>query len=146
MKKSAKKGFVLAMVTGLFSLLSGCAGDSMEAEYAAIRDSGLSGEALLNGLSEFELRNIGHFNSKIDLGGYYLLSGDIDRAEDYFRRVEALTKKAPGDGDTQKNITIMYGSLARIHSLQGEYDTALEWIIALDKDGIYAHRAMEEFK
>jgi tetratricopeptide (TPR) repeat protein len=101
--------------------------DPMEKEYESIKNSGLIGEALLKRLSEFELRNMGHFNSKIDLGGYYLLAGDIGSAEDYFRRAEALVQEAPTDGDTEKNITIMYGSLARLHFIGGEYDPALEY-------------------
>ncbi|GHV54710.1 hypothetical protein AGMMS49579_15850 [Spirochaetia bacterium] len=127
MKKRAETIFIPIMFTVFMGLLSGCSENSMEKEYRAIKDSGLTGEALLKSLSEFELRNMGHFNSKIDLGGYYLLAGDMDRAGDYFRRAEALVKKAPGDEDTKKNITIMYGSLARLHVLQGEYDPALEY-------------------
>ncbi|GHV89511.1 hypothetical protein AGMMS50268_00140 [Spirochaetia bacterium] len=123
MAKKAAKVFILILFT--LGLVSGCGRNSMEAEYEAIRDSGLTGEALLGKLSEFELRNMGHFSSKVDLGGYYFLSGDIERGADYFRRAEALVKQAPADEDTQKNITIMYGTLAQIHSIRGEYDIAL---------------------
>ncbi|GHV62257.1 hypothetical protein AGMMS49587_08580 [Spirochaetia bacterium] len=127
MRKKGETVFALLLFAAGAGVFSGCGVNLMEEEYVTIKDSGLSGEALLKRLSEFELRNMGHFNSKIDLGGYYLLSGDIDRAGDYFRRAEAVVKKAPADGDTKKNITIMYGSLARLHSMQGEYDLALEY-------------------
>jgi hypothetical protein len=100
----------------------------MNKEYEQIKNSGLTGEALLNTLTEFELRNTGHFSSKVDLGGYYLLSGDLERAKDYFRRAEGLKPKAPGDEETRKNICLLYGSLARIGLLQKDYAKANEYV------------------
>jgi tetratricopeptide (TPR) repeat protein len=70
---------------------------------------------------------MGHFASKIDLGGYYLLTGNIERASDYFRRAEALAPKAPKNGETRKNCALLYGSLARISLLRGDYGKAMEY-------------------
>jgi tetratricopeptide (TPR) repeat protein len=132
MKYTAVFLFILFGAT----LLAGCR-YSQEREYVQIRDSGLSGEALLQKLSDFEIRNMDHFSSKVDLGGYYLLAGNPERAGDYFRRAEALVPKYPKTPEIRKNIAIMYASLARIALLRDEFDTSLEYAekaIAAEKD------------
>jgi tetratricopeptide (TPR) repeat protein len=116
-------------------LLAGCASGRPEREYAQIKASGLSGEALLKELTEFELRNMGHFSAKVDLGTYYVLSGNMERAKDYLRRAQELVSKAPRTPETRKNTAVMYGSLARIALLQKEYDKSLEYVEkAIDAD------------
>jgi tetratricopeptide (TPR) repeat protein len=105
--------------------LVGCRNYAMNKEYERIKASGLSGDALRAALTDFELQNMDHFASKVDLGGYYLLSGNIERALDYFRRAEVLVSKAPKNDETRKNVAILYGSLARISLLQGDYDNAM---------------------
>jgi len=58
----------------------------MDKEYERIKASGLTGDALLTVLTEFELKNMNHFSSKVDLGGYYLLTGNFQLAENFFLR------------------------------------------------------------
>lgn len=98
----------------------------MNNEYERIKASGLSGDALREALTEFELNNMGHFSSKVDLGGYYMITGNTDRALDYFLRAEKLVAKAPRGEETTKNTAIMYGSMARIYLMQGEYAKAMD--------------------
>jgi tetratricopeptide (TPR) repeat protein len=99
----------------------------MDKEYERIKASGLSGEALREALTEFELGNMGHFGSKVDLGGYYFVVGNTDRALDYLLRAERLTPKAPRDGETRNYITLMHATLSRIYLAQGEYAKAADY-------------------
>jgi len=124
----------------LFALfLADCKNYAMNKEYERIKNSGLSGDALRAALTDFELKNMDHFASKVDLGGYYLLSGNIERALDYFRRAEVLVSKSPKNKETRKNTAILFGSLARISLLHGDYDNAMEYaqkaVAADDKSG-----------
>jgi tetratricopeptide (TPR) repeat protein len=112
---------VLTLMSTL--LLGSCGGENpVEKEYERIRDGGLRGEELVAALDEFELRNPGHFDSKVDLGTFYLARGETGRAKDYLRRAEI---SLPGQ-DRQK-IPIMYGALGQLYLNQGNYQSALEY-------------------
>jgi tetratricopeptide (TPR) repeat protein len=111
---------------------AGCKPDAknlgkMNMEYTQITNSGKSGRELYEALSVFERHNMAHFNSKIDLGGANLLNGDYTPAKDYFLRAEAVLSNAGDDETSQKNIAILYGSLARICLIEGKYIDALNY-------------------
>jgi tetratricopeptide (TPR) repeat protein len=115
-------------------------------EYNRIRNLGLQGEPLVSTMEDFTIRYPDHFDSKVDLGTYYLAIGETGRAKDYLRRAEAdisgreqqdlrpgpANRGGPAAGDG-KNIPIMYGALGRIYLDQGDHDQALA----------YADRAIE---
>jgi tetratricopeptide (TPR) repeat protein len=109
----------------------------MDLEYEQIINSSKSGQELFEALSSFERNNMAHFNSKIDLGGVYLLRGEYTMAKDYFLRAEAVLGNAGEDETAQRNIVIMYASLARISLIEGGYTEALGYIekaISSDKE------------
>ncbi|MDR2803784.1 MAG: hypothetical protein LBB22_05805 [Treponema sp.] len=111
--------------------------NKMDLEYKQIVNSSKSGEELFEALSVFERNNMAHFNSKIDLGGVYLLKGEYIPAKDYFLRAEAVLGNAGDDEITQRNIVIMYASLARISLIEGGNMEALTYIdkaISCDKE------------
>jgi tetratricopeptide (TPR) repeat protein len=101
--------------------------DKMNIEYEQITNSEKSGQELYEALSVFERNNMSHFNSKIDLGGVNLLNGDYTLAKDYFLRAEAVLSNAGDDEMSQKNIAILYGSLARISLIEGKNIDALDY-------------------
>jgi tetratricopeptide (TPR) repeat protein len=101
--------------------------DKMNMEYEQITNSKKSGQELYEELSVFERNNMSHFNSKVDLGGVNLLTGDYTLAKDYFLRAEAVLSNAGDDEMSQKNIAILYGSLARISLIENKYIDALDY-------------------
>jgi tetratricopeptide (TPR) repeat protein len=101
--------------------------NKMNLEYEQIANSERSGQELYEALSSFERDNMAHFNSKIDLGGVNLLKGDYTLAKDYFLRAQAVLSNAGNDGTSQKNIVILYGSLARISLIEGRHVDALDY-------------------
>jgi len=122
-----------------FTVLAACGNNAMNKEYDKIKASGLTGDDLRAALTEFELNNMDHFSSKVDLGGYYMITGNPERALDYLLRAEKLVSKAPRSAETRKNTVIMYGSIARIYLLQGEFTKAMDYaekaVLADDETG-----------
>jgi len=110
-----------------FFVLAACGNSSMEKEYERIKSSDLTGDDLRIVLIEFELNNMNHFSSKVDIGGYYLITGNIERALDYFLRAEKLAARAPRNRETRENTAIMYGSIARIYLMQSEFIKAMDY-------------------
>jgi hypothetical protein len=124
---------ILIFLFGLTALLPSCGGkDGAAKEYDRLRNGELKGEELVRALEDFELRYPGHFYVKVDLGTYYLATGEEGRARDYLRRAEALTGQArrdlgsSPDGD-ENYLSIMYGALGQIYLNQGEQGRALEY-------------------
>jgi tetratricopeptide (TPR) repeat protein len=102
-------------------------GSSTNQEYKKLQDSDKTGRELFYLLTNFERTHPEHFSSKVDLGGYYLLTGDYDKAKDYFLRAEAILENAPHTSGGQENIGIMYASLGRIALSEREYEKALSY-------------------
>jgi len=100
----------------------------MDKEYERIKASGLTGDALLTVLTEFELKNMNHFSSKVDLGGYYLLTGNFQLAENFFLRAVEVEPKSPISMEIKQNISIMYGSLARIYLSRNDFSKAIDYV------------------
>jgi tetratricopeptide (TPR) repeat protein len=121
-----KKYVIIEICLIFIFILVGCEKNVMKIEYERIKSSGLSGEALLNILTEFELKNPEHFSSNVDLGGYHLLTGNIQLAANFLQRAEEIIPKKP-DKETRENISIMYGSMSRIYLLQNEYVKAMNY-------------------
>ena len=133
---TAKIRLVVCIFFLFSALIASCERNTMNAEYKRIKTSGLTGDALRIALTEFELKNVTHFSSKVDLGGFYLISGNIQRASDFFRRAKAVIPKSP-NRETRTDIAILYGSLAQISLLQGEYAKAMDYVkkaIAVDSE------------
>ncbi|MDR1025622.1 MAG: tetratricopeptide repeat protein [Treponema sp.] len=127
-----------------------CGGESKAIrEYGEIRDGELRGEALIAALEDFEVRYPGHFDSKVDLGIYYLARGEEGRARDYLRRAEIIAERTPGAGAGEKSragnsdpLPVMYGALGQIYLNQQDYRRALDYAekaigYAGDDAGIY---------
>jgi tetratricopeptide (TPR) repeat protein len=97
------------------------------AEYLKIKESGLEGPQLLAALTEFEFKNPLNFESKVDLGSYYLMVNNNEKAEEYLRRAESLIKYAVDGPEKRKTIAILYGCLADMLYIKQDYDTALSY-------------------
>jgi len=124
MKVMAKlKYFFSVLFTFVFFVA--CGMSAMDREYQRIKASGLTGEALHTAITQFELNNMNHFCSKVDLGGFYLLTGDISLAANFFHRAAAVAPRNPRNAEIRRNISIMHGSLARIFLLQGDFNMAM---------------------
>jgi Tfp pilus assembly protein PilF len=125
----------LLILLGLAAFLpwASCAGERAgEKEYGEIINSGAPGEEMIAALENFERRHGGHFDSKVDLGLYYLAAGDAGRAADYLRRAELL-----GGGDSSgAKVPAMYSALAHICLAGKDYQGALEYAgKAIEADG-----------
>jgi tetratricopeptide (TPR) repeat protein len=110
-----------------------CGGENRaEEEYEGIKNGELRGETLIEALEDFEFRYQDHFNSKVDLGIYYLARGEEDRARDYLRRAETIAERTPnlqgkswsGEGNA---ISAMYGALGQIYLNRQDYRQALDY-------------------
>jgi tetratricopeptide (TPR) repeat protein len=134
-----KKLFIVLTFTSLL-VWTACGGEKAEdKEYARIRNSGLRGEELVSALEDFSLRYPGHFDSKVDLGTYYLALGEMGRAEDHLRRAEA---GATGG----EHVPIMYGALGQLYLSQGNYQKALEYAekaIEADRENTGLYRSLK---
>jgi tetratricopeptide (TPR) repeat protein len=131
--------FALCVLSPWVSCAGGNGETPEEKEYGEIVNSGALGEELISALEDFEIRHGGHFDSKVDLGIYYLAVGETERARDYLRRAErilldgAAGKRYPGK---EGYAAVMYGALAQAHFLREEYQEALEYIDrAIGADG-----------
>jgi len=106
-----KRCMVLFMIICSFM---GCEENYMDTEYESLKQSGLGGQDLLMALTNFELNNASHFASKVDLGSYYVLAGDYEKAREYLRRAEGVVKNAPKNAEGEKSVCILYGLLAQV--------------------------------
>lgn len=116
-----KKIIFVLMVLLVFA---GCKVNNMENEYNGIIQSGKTGEQLLAALSDFEVRNSDHFASKIDLAGYYMLSGNYEQAKNYLLRAESLIPDVKRKKSQKQNIIILYGSLSYLYLLEQDFSPA----------------------
>jgi len=74
----------------LFALFAcGCAGKKSD-EYATLKNSGLTGDALYGKLIAFDKEHPGSFDSKLDLASYYFISGNRGDAWKYALKAEGL--------------------------------------------------------
>jgi hypothetical protein len=103
----------------------GCTKDHGYGEYQRIKNSSVTGAALLDTLTEFEIRNADNFEAKVDLGTYYLLTQDYRAADLYLSRAESVVGNARRGKDRTKMLASLYGSLASLRMLDGDYDKAL---------------------
>ncbi|MDR2747209.1 MAG: hypothetical protein LBB77_07150 [Treponema sp.] len=123
---------VLLFLCGFLPWVS-CAGKdgAEEKEYGEIVNSGLRGGELISALEDFEIRHGGHFDSKLDLGIYYLAAGETDRAREYLRRAERIFLDGAGrpvSSGKEGYAGLMYGALAQVCLVRGEYQEALDYI------------------
>jgi hypothetical protein len=105
----ARKLFILLGLCGFLPWIScagGDEGDLGEKEYGEIANSGA--------LEDFEIRHSGHFDSKVDLGIYYLAIGETDRARDYLRRAERILLDGSASPGKKGYDAVMYGALEYI--------------------------------
>jgi hypothetical protein len=123
--------FALCALSPWLSCAGGEGESPEEKEYGEIVNSGALGEKLAAALEDFEIRHGGHFDSKVDLGIYYLAVGETERARDYLRRAErilldgAAGKRYPGK---EGYAAVMYGALAQVQLIRKEYQGALDYI------------------
>ncbi|MDR1903593.1 MAG: tetratricopeptide repeat protein [Treponema sp.] len=104
-------------------------------EYLKIKESGLEGGQLLAALTEFELKNPLNFESKVDLGNYYLLINNYEKAEEYLRRAESVIHYAVNGPEKPKTVAILYGSVAHVLYNKGNYNEALSYVDRALADG-----------
>jgi tetratricopeptide (TPR) repeat protein len=142
------------ILLGLVALLPwlACAGgesggDRGEKEYGEITGSGLRGTELIAALEDFEIRHGGHFYSKLDLGIYYLATGEADRARDYLRRAERILPE-PGNLPPGKehSAAVLYGALAQACLTRKDYRGALEYsdkAIGADRENRKSYRFLK---
>ncbi|GHV92068.1 hypothetical protein AGMMS50268_25710 [Spirochaetia bacterium] len=101
---------------------------SAYADYLKIKNSGVTGKELLDALTGFEVKNTGNFESKVDLGSYYLLTQDYERSEVYLTRAESVLGNAAKTKESKESTAILYGSLAHLRLMREDYGPALEYV------------------
>lgn len=111
-----KRCIVLFMLICVFM---GCGASSselieVEKEYQSVVQLDLSEQELIIAVTDFELNNPSHFDSKLDLGHYYMSMGDDEKAMDYFKRAEGVVKNAPQTDEGQKFVSVLYEFVAEI--------------------------------
>ena len=82
-----KKSTLFLALFALF--VCGCAGKK-SGEYAALKNSGLTGDALYGKLIAFDKEHPVSFDSKLDLASYYFISGNHGEAWKYALKAEGL--------------------------------------------------------
>jgi tetratricopeptide (TPR) repeat protein len=128
---------ILLFLVSLTAFLpwTSCGGENRAVkEYGGIRNGELRGEALVSALEDFEVRYPDHFDSKVDLGIYYLARGEEGRARDYLRRAEIIAERMPKGRGREKSwagnsdpLPVMYGALGQIYLNQQDYRRALDY-------------------
>jgi tetratricopeptide (TPR) repeat protein len=119
---------------GMFLFIS-CSATNGYKDYKKIKTSSLTGVGLLNELSVFEIKNTGNFESKVDLGTYYLSVGDYGSAAQYLSRAESVRKNAHRGKERPKYFASLYGALAYLFLHDGDFDKALSYAEKAVKTG-----------
>ena len=83
------------------ALLSGCPVKKTDA-YAAIKNSGLAGNALYEKIIAFEKEHPEHFESKLDLGSYCFVSENYGEAWKYLLKAKSLLASEKGGSAQHK--------------------------------------------
>jgi hypothetical protein len=110
-------------------------GGEIREEYEGIFNSGAAGEELIAALEDFEVRRGGCFDSKVDLGIYYLAAGEAGRAGDYLRRAESLLRGGEEPLTEDGKVSALYGALGRLGLIEKKYRDALEYAdMAIEAD------------
>jgi tetratricopeptide (TPR) repeat protein len=122
----------------IFFLWSSCALEKNDGgeEYRDIFNAGTAGEELIAALEDFEIRHSGHFDSKVDLGVYYLAAGERGRARDYLRRAERVLRNGGAEGAGDGKAAALYGALGQLGLINRDYEEALDYAdLAIGAEG-----------
>lgn len=108
----------------LFILFTGC-NLNMQKKYNALISSTPSDiNEIVKDITEFEIENPNHFESKIFLAEYYFACADYDNAENYLKRAE-LVKKHASRASKNESYAELYTFKARIDFLKKNYESAI---------------------
>lgn len=113
----------LAVIT-----MTACRESEMSKAYQKIKDSKLTGQELFAKVSDFELTHPGHFQSKVDLAVYYLLTGNYTSGLQYLKRAEAVLPAASKKDATPESKAAFYAAYASAYLAAGNTEDAWNYI------------------
>lgn len=129
-----------ALLSILIILFSGCTFKTQK-EYEQLMNTAQSDVSeVIKSVTEFEISNPNHFESKLFLAEYYLAAGDLVNAENYLKRAETV-KKHVARASKKENLTKFYAYFARTEFMKQDYDSAISYAneaLKLDKSDLYS--------
>jgi len=122
------KKILLLVLTSSVALLAVCKdNDKGYAEYLIIKGSNKEGRELLQSMIDFEAAHPENFESKVDLGNFYLVTQDFEQANHYLQSAESVVKNAANTKESKTLTGILYGSLASLRFAEKNLDEALKY-------------------
>lgn len=121
-----RKHFIF--LTFLFIIITSCTKNRDNAAYEKLKAQDISGQELLVKISNFEVEHSTHFESKVDLACFYLLTNEFNKAYEYAVRAESVINNAPKNKNGKKAICILNGTRAKLELYYKNYDKALEYV------------------
>jgi tetratricopeptide (TPR) repeat protein len=109
-------------------------------EYRRITTAGLKGQALFEQLRAFEAQHPAHFESKVDLGNFFVLTGDYERAAEYLARAESVLKNCGTDATGKEHKQVFFYCMALVAGSTDKPEDALAWLekaSAVGDEGAY---------
>lgn len=122
LRYSMKKLTLFLTLCALFAF--GCTGKKSD-EYTAIKNSGLTGEALYEKLIAFDKNHPDTFESKLDLASYYFISGSRGDAWKYALKAEGLLASVKS-GVPEKR-ALLFALLSALYAADEDADKARDY-------------------
>lgn len=113
------KSIFLGLITAV--ILCGCSLNTQKKYDQLITSSAENVSDVVKSITEFEISNPKHFESKLFLAEYYLSTGDLETGENYLRRAESVKNHA-ARATKKENLAKLYANLARVKFMQKEYE------------------------
>lgn len=107
--------------------MASCNSNSSQIDYFELKKSVYQGTELLNELLRFEVTHSSHFESKVDLGSYYLMLGAYQTAEYYLLRAESVIDNAGKSPESRASKSVLWGSLATLRLMGNDLSAALKY-------------------
>ena len=111
--------FALSALVVLLLVLTGCS-NRVQQEYLKIKKAESENKSIPNAILLFDESHPDFFNSKLDLGVYYLVSGNYLESKYFLEKAEGLL---PSDVSLEDK-ALLYGSISAIRLIEAEFDEA----------------------
>lgn len=110
----------------LLFLFTGCSLNTQKKYDKLINTATDDISSVIKSITEFEIENPKHFESKIFLAEYYYAMDDYDNAENYLKRAEKVKNHA-AKATKQDNLAKLYAYLARLSFIKKDYNAVVNY-------------------